>query len=106
MIMLFKLRYKEILPFLGMLLCVIGVHAQSYRNIVGWNRETNQKIESFLNTTLIIKERKVAVFDCDGTLFGQSPYYLADEAIYAFARDRYAFKNDNLLLFLLFKKFC
>jgi phosphoserine phosphatase len=30
-------------------------------------------------------DRKVAVFDCDGTTFGQVPYYLADEALYRYA---------------------
>ncbi|WP_437393018.1 haloacid dehalogenase-like hydrolase [Olivibacter sp. SA151] len=70
--------------------------AQTYRPIHGWTDQVNQKLESFLNSTLIIKERKVAVFDCDGTLFGQSPYYLADEAIYAFAKENYAKKVDSL----------
>lgn len=70
--------------------------AQTYRPIHRWSDQVNQKLEHFLNSTLIIKERKVAVFDCDGTLLGQVPYYLADEAIYAFAKKNYAEKSDSL----------
>lgn len=36
----------------------------------------------------------MAVFDCDGTLFGQVPHYLADEALYSFAEKNYANKKD------------
>jgi phosphoserine phosphatase len=72
------------------------VWCQSYTNIAGWSPTTNQQLESFLNSTAIIKERKVAVFDCDGTLFGQVPHYLADEALYAFAKSNYEGKNDSL----------
>ncbi|WP_229669512.1 HAD family hydrolase [Yeosuana aromativorans] len=70
--------------------------AQTYKNIYGWDANSNQRIESFLNSTIIINERKVAVFDCDGTLLGQTPYYLADEAIYQFAEIEYAHKKDSL----------
>ncbi len=62
-----------------------SVLAQTYRLVSGWNKEINNKIESFLNSTLTMKERKVAVFDCDGTTFGQVPHYLADEALYRYA---------------------
>ncbi|TDO05527.1 HAD family hydrolase [Sunxiuqinia elliptica] len=62
-----------------------SVLAQTYRPVSGWNKEINNKIESFLNSTLTMKERKVAVFDCDGTTFGQVPHYLADEALYRYA---------------------
>ncbi|SFF12941.1 HAD family hydrolase [Sunxiuqinia elliptica] len=61
-----------------------SVLAQTYRPVSGWNKEINNKIESFLNSTLTMKERKVAVFDCDGTTFGQVPHYLADEALYRY----------------------
>ena len=45
--------------------------SQVYRNVYGWGDSVNNQIENFLNSTLIIQERKVAVFDCDGTVFGQ-----------------------------------
>ena len=59
-----------------------SICAQQYRPIATWPDETNARIEEFLNTTLTVTDRKVAVFDCDGTVFGQAPYYLADEALY------------------------
>lgn len=70
--------------------------AQTYRYIKGWSKETNERIEAFLNSTLVNKGRKVAIFDCDGTLFKQAPYYLADEALYAYAKKTYEGKTDKL----------
>ena len=70
--------------------------AQTYRPISTWPAETNERIEEFLQTTLTITDRKVAVFDCDGTVFGQAPYYLADEALYAYAQANYRGRNDKL----------
>lgn len=62
-----------------------ALEAQTYRRIIGWDQNVNEKIEAFLNSTLTMNTRKVAVFDCDGTTFGQVPYYLADEALYRYA---------------------
>ena len=64
------------------------ISAQTYREIKGWSKEINDRIETFLNTTLTMNTRKVAVFDGDGTVFGQVPHYLADEALYRYA-DKY-----------------
>lgn len=69
--------------------------AQTYRYIKGWPKEANDRIESFLNSTIPMKERKVAIFDCDGTLFGQVPYYLADEALFSFAQKTYGNRTDK-----------
>ena len=68
--------------------------AQTYRPVKTWPVEVNNQLESFLNSTTIIQQRKVAVFDCDGTLFGQVPHYLADEALYHFAKINYEGKKD------------
>jgi phosphoserine phosphatase len=70
--------------------------AQNYefKPIKGFQENTNEKLEAFLESTVPMKTRKVAVFDCDGTLFGQAPYYLADEALYDFAKENYAGKTD------------
>ena len=46
-----------------------SICAQQYRPIATWPDETNARIEEFLNTTLTVTGRKVAVFDCDGTVF-------------------------------------
>lgn len=71
------------------------VQAQTYRHIRGWSQEINDKIESFLNGTISMKERKVSVFDCDGTVFGQVPHYLADEALYQYADEVLKKRNDK-----------
>lgn len=65
-----------------MLLITPCVSAQTYRQIKGWSKEVNDRLEDFLNSTITMKIRKVAVFDGDGTVMGQVPHYLADEALY------------------------
>lgn len=51
-----------------------------------FDKETNAKIEEFLKSVKNVKERKVAVFDGDGTVLGQAPHYLADECLYEIAK--------------------
>lgn len=94
--MQFLIKFNKLPVLQFFLLCVVTTYSQSYKQIESWPLETNQKIRSFLNASLIIKERKVAVFDCDGTLLGQAPHYLADEAMYALAKERYANRNDSI----------
>jgi len=72
--------------------------SQKYQNIKGWSSETNNRIKTFLDSTKQLKERKVAVFDGDGTVFGQVPHYLADEALYQYADEIYRGKTDSLSL--------
>lgn len=72
--------------------------AQKYRNIKDWSPEINNRIKKFLETTKQLRERKVAVFDGDGTVFGQVPHYLADEALYRYADLVYRDKTDSLSL--------
>lgn len=80
------------------LLATIGASAQTYqyKPIKGFQDSTNDKLEAFLESTIPMETRKVAVFDCDGTLFGQAPYYLADEALYDYAKRNYEGKTDSL----------
>ncbi len=92
----YKLLYKKIFFLFSLSLLYTFAGAQTFKPIKGWSAEVNQKLESFLNSTLIIQQRKAAVFDCDGTLLGQVPYYLADEALYGFAKTHYADKKDEL----------
>lgn len=73
-----------------------SIYAQTYREIKGWSKEINERIETFLNTTLTMNIRKVAVFDGDGTVIGQAPHYLADEALYRYADKYYKGKNDKV----------
>ena len=81
---------------IALLLCQPATFGQTYRRIAGWPDETNRRIESFLNSTLAMKERKVAVFDCDGTLIGQVPHYLSEESMYDFAVANYKDRQDKL----------
>ena len=64
-----------------MLLITPCVSAQTYRQIKGWSKEVNDRLEDFLNSTITMKIRKVAVFDGDGTVMGQVPHYLARHSI-------------------------
>ncbi|MEN6619087.1 MAG: HAD family hydrolase [Rikenellaceae bacterium] len=73
-----------------------NLSAQTYRQIKGWSAEINHRIEKFLDSTLALRERKVAVFDGDGTVFGQVPHYLADEALFQYADDVYREKDDSI----------
>jgi phosphoserine phosphatase len=81
-----------LLTSLGLL---TALNAQTYRHISGWSQEINDQIESFLNTTVTMNIRKVAVFDSDGTTFGQVPHYLADEALYRYADNVLKEKKDR-----------
>jgi phosphoserine phosphatase len=87
-------RFKFISFLFTILFCSI-LHAQSFKKIAYWEDDINERLEHFLNATQVREDRKVAVFDCDGTLFGQSPYYLADESLLAYAEKNYASKNDE-----------
>lgn len=82
--------------FLISVLCLPpAINAQTYRPVKGWSQEINEQIEGFLNGTIPMNIRKVAVFDCDGTTFGQVPYYLADEALYQYADEVLKERNDK-----------
>ena len=89
---------KSVYLFVFALLGVLSAVAQTYefKPIKGFQDSTNDRLEAFLESTVPMNTRKVAVFDCDGTLFGQAPYYLADEALYDFAKRNYEGKTDSL----------
>lgn len=84
--------------FLFVFLLNSNLVAQKYSQIKGWSKEINNRIEKFLDSTVVLKERKVAVFDGDGTVFGQVPHYLADEALFQYADEVYRGKNHKLSL--------
>lgn len=87
---------RILLAYLFSVFCLFtGLNAQVYRPVKGWSPEVNDKLENFLNSTIPMKERKVAVFDGDGTTFGQVPYYLADEALYQYADEVLKKRNDK-----------
>lgn len=65
-----------------------------YQYIDGWDKTVNARIENFLESVSDYSERKVALFDVDGTLMGQVPYYLADEALLTDASEKYHHRSD------------
>ncbi|MDE6578692.1 MAG: haloacid dehalogenase-like hydrolase [Muribaculaceae bacterium] len=89
---------KSFYLIIAAMLGIFSATAQTYefKPIKGFKDATNEQLEAFLESTVPMKTRKVAVFDCDGTLFGQAPYYLADEALYDFAKRNYEGKTDSL----------
>jgi phosphoserine phosphatase len=54
--------------------------------IEGFDDAANRAIADFLARTANHPGRKIAVFDGDGTTFGQVPHYLADECLYQHAQ--------------------
>jgi phosphoserine phosphatase len=89
------MKQQKLIPVIIALCLTLAVNAQTYRHISGWSQETNDRIEDFLNSTLTMNIRKVAVFDSDGTTFGQVPYYLADEALYRYADEVLKERKDK-----------
>ncbi len=67
-----------------------------FRPIDGFPDEVNARLETFLSETASAPGRKVAVFDGDGTVLGQTPHYLADECLYQFAEQHPDRKRDLL----------
>lgn len=92
-----KIHYVMVMTVTMVIASLMYVDAQTftYKPIKGFSEETNDQLEAFFDSTVPMKTRKVAVFDCDGTLFGQVPYYLADEALYDYAQKHYAGKTDK-----------
>lgn len=54
--------------------------------MAGFSPAASATLDAFFLRTAAHKGRKVAVFDGDGTVFGQTPHYLADECLFAHAQ--------------------
>jgi len=54
-------------------------------SIAGFSTQANGQLKEFLEKTSGLEGRKIAVFDGDGTVMGQTPHYLADECMYQYA---------------------
>ena len=63
-----------------------------FKPINGFSKDVNKQLEEFLRATKNETGRKIAVFDGDGTVLGQTPHYLADEAMYQYAAE---YPNQN-----------
>lgn len=94
------LRIRKVvgLTLILFMVSMLFLQAQTYnyKPIKGFSDEVNDQLEAFFESTVPMNIRKVAVFDCDGTLFGQVPYYLADEALLEYAKENYEGKTDSL----------
>lgn len=55
--------------------------------IDGFSQEANQHLKLFFEKHKDTEGRKIAVFDGDGTVMGQTPHYLADECMYQYAKE-------------------
>jgi phosphoserine phosphatase len=67
-----------------------------FRALQGFSPEANDRLEPFLHRAGNTRNRKVAVFDGDGTVLGQVPHYLADECLYLYAQAHPERKPDIL----------
>ena len=66
----------------------------AYKSIDGFSEKANQQLNDFLKETENETGRKIAVFDGDGTVLGQTPHYLADEAMYNYAKEHPDYKPE------------
>jgi phosphoserine phosphatase len=83
-------------PAIVLLLTFLLSGCATFTPIKGFPPEVNQKLEKFLEDSKTEPGRKIAVFDGDGTVLGQTPHYLADECMYMYAKDHHD-KNPELL---------
>ena len=84
---LFKSATIYLFIFIGLSACQNQEENNSIKPIAGFSEEANLQLEAFLQETENETGRKIAVFDGDGTVLGQTPHYLADEAMYSYALD-------------------
>ena len=66
----------------------------NYTTIDGFSQSENQQLKLFFEKYKNSKERKIAVFDGDGTVMGQTPHYLADECMYQYAKENPEWKPE------------
>lgn len=85
-----KLEAKALVSFVLLIILFTGCGKEPgiyFRNIKGFDEDVNKRINIFLEETQNYPGRKIAVFDGDGTVLGQTPHYLADECLYMFAKE-------------------
>ncbi|MGM9802946.1 MAG: HAD family hydrolase [Muribaculaceae bacterium] len=91
---------KRILIFTVICLLAASTVAQTYKyeNINGFSQATNKRLKAFMEDSRKVTTHKVAVFDCDGTVLGQSPHYMCDEALIDYITETYGHRSDSLAL--------
>ena len=76
--------------FFSFTICSGEDESGNFTSITGFSDQANSQLNSFLDSVKTLEQRKIAVFDGDGTVLGQVPHYLADECLY-----ENALKNPN-----------
>ena len=71
-------------------ICSSEDRLEKFISIEGFSDHANLQLNAFLDSVKTLDQRKIAVFDGDGTVLGQVPHYLADECLHEFA-----LKNPN-----------
>ncbi len=67
--------------------CKENTYKNDFTKIDGFSQSANQQLQLFFEKYKTTEGRKIAVFDGDGTVMGQTPHYLADECMYQYARE-------------------
>ncbi|MBW1872604.1 MAG: haloacid dehalogenase-like hydrolase [Deltaproteobacteria bacterium] len=89
---------KFIVVFLFVSLLSNCAHSpKGFNPIHGFTPQANSQLEAFFKKTKAETGRKVAVFDGDGTVLGQTPHYLADECMYMYAKKKPEKKPELLV---------
>ncbi|MCP5501468.1 MAG: haloacid dehalogenase-like hydrolase [Leptospiraceae bacterium] len=83
-----KIPYLVFSLFLIFQTCEPAKPPVSFSPIQGFSEEVNNQLRSFFEDTKNHPDRKIAVFDGDGTVLGQAPHYLADECLYEVAKQK------------------
>lgn len=101
-------NHQRVASFMPLILCVllllgackttpVGSTPPRFTPIPGFTDEANAEFDRLLTVVAPAHEgRKVAVFDCDGTLLSQVPYYLNDEAIFSYIHDHPGYKPETV----------
>lgn len=74
--------------------CKSASNTTLFTQIDGFSTQANQQLKSFFEKHKNTEGRKIAVFDGDGTVMGQTPHYLADECMYQYAKENPEWKKE------------
>lgn len=85
---------RKILFVLVLYVAVAFGQGVFFSPVKGFDEKTNEKLKNFLVSVQNEQGRKIAVFDGDGTVLGQTPHYLADECMYQYAKSKPGFRTD------------
>jgi len=87
-----NILFQSLMIFIISMNIIILNSCENKINIDGLTVEANKQLNHFIAGSKNEKGRKIAVFDGDGTVLGQTPHYLADECMYQWAEQRPDYK--------------